>query len=196
MTKSRVFNIPNLLCLFRIAVIPVMAVLFYYDSATAAWINVFLFMLAGLSDFLDGIIARATNQTTLLGKFLDSSTDKMLVGVVLFMLVAFERIDGIWTVLAVIIYLREIFIAGVREFMAHYNVNIGISRMGKWKLTLQMLAQGFLIAGPYGEMLVPYAQEIGRVLFLFAAIITVVSGFEYAREAWKNLKRLEAENQI
>jgi cardiolipin synthase len=192
----KVFNIPNMLCLYRVAVIPVMAWLFTIDTASAAWTNVFLFTLAGLTDFLDGIIARALNQTTLLGKFLDSSTDKMLIGVTLFMLVAFDRIDGFWTVMAVIIFLREIFISGVREFMALYNVSIGVSQLAKWKTTIQMLAIGFLIAGPYGEMLIPYAPEIGRGIFLIATVITVMSGWDYARQAWKNIQRIESEKKL
>ena len=92
---SIAFNIPNMLSYYRILVIPAMFALFYLEkgapdwAAFAAWSNVFLFMLAGLSDFLDGKIARATGQTTLLGKFLDSSTDKMLIGATLMALVAF-----------------------------------------------------------------------------------------------------------
>jgi cardiolipin synthase (CMP-forming) len=123
---SIVYNIPNLLCYYRIATIPVMIGLFYFDNAVTAWINVALFTLAGLSDFLDGKIARATGQTTLLGKFLDSSTDKMLVGAILMMLVAFDRLDGLWIIPAIVIFLREILIAGVREFMALYNVIVPI----------------------------------------------------------------------
>lgn len=185
------YNIPNLLCLYRIAIIPLMVALFYFDGAVAAWVNVFLFATAGLSDFLDGRIARATGQTTLLGKFLDSSTDKMLVGVVLILLVAFDRLDGLWIIPAILIYLREILIAGVREFMALYNVIVPISRMGKWKLTIQMFFMGFLIAGPYGEMLVPYAYEIGKAGFLAATVITLVSGWDYMQGAWKMIRKLE-----
>src|SRR6218665_1753490 len=93
---SIAFNIPNMLSYYRILVIPAMFGLFYLEkgapewAACAAWANVFLFLLAGLSDFLDGKIARATGQTTLLGKFLDSSTDKMLIGATLMALVAFH----------------------------------------------------------------------------------------------------------
>lgn len=192
---SIVFNIPNMLCYYRIVIIPVMVGLFYFDNAMTAWINVVLFALAGLSDFLDGKIARATGQTTLLGKFLDSSTDKMLVGALLMMLVAFDRLDGIWIIPAMIIFLREILIAGVREFMALYNVIVPISKMGKWKMTIQMFFIGFLIAGEYGEMLIPYAYEIGKAGFLLATVITVTSGYEYMRQAWKTIQEIDGKEK-
>jgi len=198
---SIAFNIPNMLAYYRILVIPAMFALFYLEkgapdwAAFAAWSNVFLFMLAGLSDFLDGKIARATGQTTLLGKFLDSSTDKMLIGATLMALVAFDRLDGIWIIPAVVIFLREILIAGVREFMALYNVIVPISKMGKWKMTIQMFFIGFLLAGPYGEMLIPYAYEIGKAGFLFAMVITVTSGYDYMRQAWKTIQEIDGKQK-
>jgi cardiolipin synthase len=194
--KKSIYNIPNLLCLFRIAVIPVMLLLFYCDGPVTVWINVALFALAGISDYLDGVIARAWNQTTVLGKFLDSSTDKMLVGAALFLLVAFERLDGAWLIPAAIIYLREILVAGVREFMAIYNVVVPVSRLGKWKLTMQVVSIAFLIPGHYGNTVLPYSYDIGRVLFLVATVITVLSGWNYTYEAWKNIKLMDAEGKI
>lgn len=198
-----IFSIPNMLCYFRIVYIPVMVVLFYLDYiwqakgiSWPAWTNVALYTLAGLSDFLDGRIARATNQSSIFGKFLDASTDKLLVGVSLLCLVAFHKLEDLWLIPAILIYMREILISGVREFMALYNVNIAISWMGKWKLTLQMLFIGFLIAGDYGPDLVPYAVEIGRYGFLLATFLTLWSGGEYLREAWKTMQRLEAEGKI
>lgn len=194
------FSIPNMLCLYRVAYIPVMMLLFYLDHlwreqgvSWPAWLNVFLYTLAGLTDFLDGIIARKLNQVTLLGKFLDSSTDKMVVGVSLVMLVAFGQLSGLWIIPAVIIYLREILIAGVREFMGLYNVVVPVSKMGKWKLTIQMLFIGFLIAGDYGDALVPHAVFIGKAGFLLATFMTVVSGWDYLKQGWVTIQRLEAE---
>lgn len=194
--KNKVFNVPNLLCFFRIAVIPVMIWLFYHDGFASAWINVILFSIAGITDFLDGYLARAWNQTTILGKFLDSSTDKMLVGAALFCLVAFGRLDGVWIIPAAIIYLREILVAGVREFMGLHNVIVHVSKMGKWKLTLQMVSIGFLIAGPYGDAVIPYCFAIGKILFLAATLITVTSGWDYTRAAWQHIARLDQEGKI
>jgi cardiolipin synthase len=91
---------------------------------------------------------------------------------------------------------REILIAGVREFMALQNVIVKISWMGKWKLTVQMFFIGFLIAGPYGQDLIPYAFQIGEAGFLLATVLTMWSGWEYLREAWKTIRKLEEEGNI
>jgi cardiolipin synthase len=191
--NKQLYTIPNLLCFFRLGVIPVMVALFYIDTAVAAWTNVVLYALAGASDFFDGRIARATNTETLLGKFLDSSTDKMVVGVSLMLLLAFDRLDGIWIIPAIVIYLREILISGVREFMGLYNVIVPVSRLAKWKLTLQMFFIGFLIAGPYGDMVIPHAFLIGKLGLCLAAVITVLSGWDYTRAALKTILRIETE---
>jgi cardiolipin synthase len=185
------FNVPNMLCYFRVAVIPVMLLLFFFDNAFTAWVNLFLFALAGLSDYLDGEIARATGQTSLLGKFLDSSTDKMIVAAVLIMLVGFHRLEGIWIVPVIVIILREILIAGVREFMALYDVIVPISRLGKWKLAFQMLSMSFLIVGTYGNALIPHAFGIGKLLFLGATAMTVISGWDYMKAGIMTMQKLD-----
>lgn len=192
---KQLYTIPNLLCFFRLGVIPVMIALFYIDTAWATWTNVVLYSLAGASDFFDGRIARATNSETLLGKFLDSSSDKVVVGVALMLLLAFDRLDGFWILPAIIIYLREILISGVREFMALYNVIVPVSRLGKWKLTIQMFFIGFLIAGEHGNALIPHAFMIGKVGLCLAAAVTVLSGWDYMRGAWKTILQLETAGQ-
>ena len=191
--RNQLYTIPNLLCFFRLGVIPFMVILFYIDTPWAAWTNVVLYALAGASDFFDGRIARATNSETLLGKFLDSSTDKLVVGVALMLLLAFDRIEGIWIIPAIIIYMREILISGIREFMAHYNVIVPVSMLAKWKLTVQMLFIGFLIAGEHGNALIPHAYMIGKLGLCVAAVITVLSGWGYMREALKTILRIETE---
>lgn len=196
-----VYSIPNMLCYFRILCIPVIIALFFLDRALPgqswpAWTAVFLFVLAGISDFLDGKIARMLGQTTVLGKFLDASTDKLLVGATLILLVAFGRLQDFWMIAAIVIYLREILIAGIREFMGLYSVNVPVSWLGKWKLTSQMVSMAFLIAGTYGEELIPYSFEIGKILFLVATVMTVLSGWDYMRAAWKTILQLDSEGKI
>lgn len=198
-----VFSVPNLLCFFRVGYIPVMLVLFYLDHAYAedhvswpAWLNLFLFTLAAISDFLDGIIARAFKLTSLFGKFLDSSTDKMLVGAAVLCLVAFGKMTGIWIIAALIILLREILISGVREFMALYNVVVAISKLGKWKLTLQMFSLGFFIVGDYGDAVLPHCVAYGKFFLVIATALTIMSGWQYVREAWATVRRLEAEGKV
>lgn len=193
---TQFLTLPNLLSMYRIVIIPVMILLFYLDSMWAAWMNLVLFAIAGATDFLDGYIARATGQTSILGKVLDLLSDKLIVGVTLILLVAFDRLEGIWIIPAVIIYIREIMISSVREFMAHHGVNVAVSWMGKWKLTIQMLSMGWLVVGDYGNALVPHTMVIGKVLFIVATILTVVSGAEYMRAAWKTIRSLEKAGEI
>jgi cardiolipin synthase len=189
--KNVLYSIPNLLCLYRVAVIPVLVVLFFIDNAVAAWLNVILIALAGLSDFLDGYFARKLKQTTLLGKFLDSSSDKLVVIAIFVMLLGTGKLTGFWVIPAMLIILREVLISGVREFMVMYNFIVPISLMGKWKLTIQMLACGFLAAGPYGEALVPHAVGIGYALYLAATAITLLSGWDYLKTAWTEIKKMD-----
>lgn len=192
MDKDKIMhNLPNMLCYFRIAMIPVIVFLFYFDNAFIAWLNVFIFAIAGLSDFFDGYIARSTGQSSVLGKFLDSTSDKMLIGAVLVSLVAFGRLEGLWIIPAIIIILREILVSGMREFMALYNVSAPVSQIAKWKTTVQMVFMGFLIAGPYGESLIPHAWLIGKLGLLVATVLTVISGWDYLREALKTMQGIE-----
>ena len=188
--KNILYSIPNLLCLYRVAIIPVVTLLFFIDTAWSTWINVVLIALAGLSDFLDGYIARAMKQTTLLGKFLDASSDKLIVITVLVLLIAFDQLTGIWVIPALLIILREILISGIREFMAMYNFIVPISILGKWKLTFQMFACGFLTAGVHGEALVPFSYEIGFGLLIVATMATVMSGWDYLKSAWLEIQKM------
>lgn len=188
-------HLPNLLSAYRIAAVPLLLVFFFIGGETATWINVIIYAVACITDYMDGVIARSTGQTSVFGKFLDATSDKILIGGVLMMLVAFGRLEGLWLVPALIILLREIFISGLREFLGQYNISVPISHMGKWKTTTQMLSCGFLIAGPYGDQLIPYSVELGHALFLAAALITAVSGWNYLSAGIDTLRRLDAEGK-
>jgi cardiolipin synthase len=197
------YNIPNLLSAYRIAVVPVLTLFFYiaaanagnWMGAVATWINVFLFFWACISDFLDGVIARSTGQTSVFGKFLDASSDKILIGGVLMLLVAFHRITDIWIICALIIFIREILVAGLREFLGLYNVSVPISWIGKWKTAVQMFASGFIMAGEYGPALVPHSYGIGLFALLIATVMTVVSGWDYLKAGIDTLRKIDAEQQ-
>lgn len=187
-------NLPNTLTFFRIAAIPAMVLLFYIDGPIAAWVNVALFTLAGISDYFDGYFARAMGQTSALGRFLDPIADKLMVGVALFMLVAFDRLQGIWILPAVVILVREFMVAGLREFLGPYNIQVPVSRLAKWKTTVQMLFIGFLIAGPYGEKLVPGTVDIGNIGITIAAVLTVITGWDYMKAGIRLIEKLDAPN--
>jgi len=185
------YNVPNLLSAYRIAVVPVITVCFYIGNAGAIWTAIVLFFFACWSDYFDGVIARSTGQTSMIGKFLDSSADKILVGGVMLLLVGFHRLTGVWIALALIIFVREILIAGLREFMAFQNVDVPISWIGKWKAAVQMLASGFLIAGDFGESAVPHSMDIGLFLFLIATVMTVVSGWDYLKAGIRTMEAID-----
>ena len=173
------WTLPNLLTMGRIALLPVIVFLFMIPETWAAWTCLALYSVAAITDFFDGYFARAYNQITPIGKFLDPISDKIFVGCLLLMLAAEDRLPGIWIVPALIIMGREILISGLREYLGPFNVQIPVSNLAKWKTTIQMIALGFLIIGNYGDVLVPHTLLIGQIGLAFAAILTVWTGWNY-----------------
>lgn len=185
-------NTANILTLIRIAIIPFLVALFYIPGPEAAWIAVVLFTIAGITDFFDGYVARSLNQVSAFGRFLDPIADKLLVTVTLFLIVAFNRLEGLWILPALVILVREVLIAGLREFLGPYNVTIPVSKLAKYKTTVQMVVIGFLIAGEYGPDLIPYAVEIGHYGLIAAMILTVATGWTYLKAGFKTIQKLDA----
>lgn len=180
-------SIPNLLTLSRIAVIPVLVALFWVDGNGARWIACVLFTIAGITDYLDGYLARSWREQSHLGALLDPIADKLLVATVLFLLAAFDRIQGLTLLPAILILCREILVSGLREFLAGLRVGVPVTKLAKWKTAIQMVAIGFLIVGDAGEVLVPYAAEIGVIGLWVAAVLTLVTGYDYLRVGLKHL---------
>jgi cardiolipin synthase len=177
-------SLPNLLTLSRIVVIPVLVALFFLPGEAAKWSALVLFTLAGITDYFDGYFARSRRQISALGRFLDPVADKLLVASVILLLVAFGRISD-WTVLpALVILCREILVSGLREFLAGLRVRVPVSRLAKWKTTIQMVAIGFLIVGDAAPPAIP-ALEIGAVGLWIAAALTMVTGYDYLRAGLK-----------
>jgi len=175
-----VLNLPNILTLSRIFVIPVVIAMFYWDSPTTRWVMLGLFTAAGITDFFDGYLARRSNQVSAFGRFLDPIADKLLVAALLLMLVGFDRMST-WSYLpAVIILMRELLVSGLREFLAQTQVSIPVSTLAKWKTTLQMFTLGFLIVGSDAPTWIP-AQIIGEVGLWLAALLTLITGYDYLK---------------
>ena len=101
------------------------------------------------------------------------------------MLVADKSITGysIWA--AIVILCREILVSGLREFLAELRVSVPVSTVAKWKTTLQLVAIGFLIAGPAGETLIPGTVDIGLVLLWVAAVLTLYTGWDYMKAGFR-----------
>ncbi|MDD3029088.1 MAG: CDP-diacylglycerol--glycerol-3-phosphate 3-phosphatidyltransferase [Alphaproteobacteria bacterium] len=170
----------NKLTLSRILVIPVILALLVIPHAWAAWAALILFSAAGATDWLDGYLARRDNQVTRVGQFLDPIADKLLVASVILVLVWTKQIDGINVLPAVIILMREVAVSGLREFLAGLSVSVPVSRLAKWKTTIQLIALGFLIVGKYAPAMIP-ATLIGGIGLWIAGLFTIITAWDYWR---------------
>jgi len=179
-------NLPNILTLSRIVLIPVFVIFFYLPVGWHYLAACVIFILAAITDGLDGYYARKLGQTSALGAFLDPVADKLMIAVVLVLLVEDE--PSIWLALpAAVIIGREITISALREWMAELGESskVAVSGYGKLKTICQMVALGFLV---YHNTLfgIPI-YTIGIVLLYIASILTLWSMFLYMRAAWPQL---------
>jgi CDP-diacylglycerol--glycerol-3-phosphate 3-phosphatidyltransferase/cardiolipin synthase len=163
------------------AVPVVVALLFYPDEFWMRWAALGVFAAAGITDFFDGYLARAWGQQSSLGRMLDPIADKLLVAAALFVLTANGTIYNWHVWAAIVILCREILVSGLREYLAELRVPLPVSWVAKWKTTVQILALGFLIAGPAGEEVLPGTFKIGFALLWIAAILTLYTGWDYMR---------------
>lgn len=175
-------HIPNLLTGFRIAVIPLLIAAFYLPAPWSAWVPVVLFMLASATDWFDGVLARSWNAASKLGQFMDPIADKLLVVAVILMLAVDGRIGGIHIVPAIAILCREMFVSGLREFLAFRAVEVPVSGVAKWKTAAQMVALTVMLL-PFSEAALP-----GLVLFWVAAALALQTGWAYFSAAMPHLR--------
>jgi CDP-diacylglycerol--glycerol-3-phosphate 3-phosphatidyltransferase len=168
------WNLPNKLSVIRLAASPVLIVLLLYPSKTLSIIATLVFVLASITDWLDGYIARKSNMVTVLGKFLDPLADKLLIISALIMLIPLERVPA-WMV--ALIVSREIAITGLRTVAVMSKVVIPASRLGKAKTILQIAALIALILH-YPFFGINF-HAIGMVILWFAFIATLYSGMDY-----------------
>ncbi len=173
-------NIANILTMSRIASIPLIAGLLFFESDIVRWLTLGLYIIACVTDFFDGYIARRMAQVSALGRFLDPIADKLVVAAILMVMTATRQIAG-WVVLpALIILCREIMVSGLREYLAELKVGVPVSILAKWKTTVQMVALGVLIVGGSGPDWFPM-QMLGEALLWIAAGLTLVTGYDYLR---------------
>ena len=188
MRRSTALNLPNLLTYARLAAVPmVVALLFWPRDDWARWPALMIFIAAGVTDYFDGYFARAYAQQSALGRMLDPIADKLLVAACLLMLAADETISGLSLLAAIVILCREILVSGLREYLAALKVGVPVSRLAKWKTGVQLVAIGFLIAGPAGERILPGTVEIGIVLLWIAAILTLYTGWDYLKAGLRHI---------
>ncbi len=177
-------SLPNLLTYGRIVAVPAMAAAFLLvEGDSRRWLAFAIFAAASATDWLDGYLARAWQQQSTLGRMLDPIADKLLVGAALVLLVHDGTITSVTIWAALIILSREILVSGLREFLAELNVRVHVSRLAKWKTTLQMVALGVLLIGPAGEPMLPGVMAAGAALLWMAALLTLWTGGGYLTAA-------------
>jgi cardiolipin synthase len=183
---ARPLSLPNLLTYGRIAAVPVVVGLMYWQSILGGglwlrWAALAVFIAAGISDILDGYFARVWAQQSSLGRMLDPIADKLLVSSCRLMLAAEGTIRGWSLFAAVIILCREILVSGLREYLAELRVGVPVTRLAKYKTIGQMVAIGFLIAGDAGDVVLPQTTLIGITLLWLSALLTLYTGWDYMR---------------
>ncbi len=176
-------DLPNILTLSRIAAIPLLVLLVALSAPVADLLAALLFTAAGITDYLDGRLARERLQLSDFGRMLDPIADKLLIGATLMVLVGFGRLPAWGLYPAIVIMLREILVSGLREYLAQIKVGLPVTRLAKWKTGVQMTALGLLLLGGRGAFLLglgwlPMAW-IGGVLLWLAAALTLVTGWDY-----------------
>jgi cardiolipin synthase len=189
----KVINIPNLLTLFRLTLIPLLVVIFYYPNESLLiqdrnLIATLIFLIAAITDWLDGYLARKLMQSSDFGAFLDPVADKLIVITALLLLLELGRVNA---VIAIIIIGREFAISSLREWMAKIGKSNGVTVVfiGKFKTTIQMIAIIFLLY--YKDIGMLPVVEIGNVLIYCAALLTIVSMFYYLKISIKTLKNID-----
>lgn len=199
--KKNILSLPNMLTYMRILSVPLVVLCFFphgeFKPGNAArWWALAIFLIASISDFFDGYLARIWHQTSAFGRMLDPIADKLLVSACLLLLAADGTIAG-WTLWAAIIILcREILVSGLREYLAELKVGVPVSKLAKWKTTLQLIALSFLLLGPAGNKIFPPAVfkgfsvtviDAGCILLWIAALLTLITGWDYWRAGLKHV---------
>ncbi len=197
-------NIPNILTVFRILIIPVLVMSFYINGFVANIVASSLFLLASVTDFFDGYFARSLKAQSKFGKCLDPIADKLLVIVAITMLIHFGHKNMAITIPGLIIICREVLVSGLREFLAEMNIGIPVSNLAKYKTAVQMMAITLLLLGEPGSkyavnellfqedlnfkfIVIDIITTAGQMLFAIAAFLTVVTGYIYLKVGLKNM---------
>lgn len=180
-------NIPNLLTLLRILLLPVFVVVFYLPFYGQYLVCAGIFALAAATDWVDGYLARKLNQMTIFGAFIDPVADKLMVAVALVLIVSVYA-DPLLTIPAAIIICREIVVSALREWMAELSLraHVAVSNIAKYKTAMQMISLLCLLVAktlPY-----PLIVNTAYALLYIAALLTLYTMFMYLRAAWPHLK--------
>ncbi len=174
------YNLPNILTISRIVVIPAIFLSVYITSTLWAFIAAVLFIVASITDYFDGYLARARGETSAFGRLLDPIADKLLVTSALVVLLA--KPDMVVCKLSfipvIVILCREILVSGLREFLREVNVGMPVTRLAKWKTGFQMTALSMMLLKGFW-----YWGEIGEFLLWIAGVLTFITGYQYFQKS-------------
>ncbi|MCW2368995.1 CDP-diacylglycerol--glycerol-3-phosphate 3-phosphatidyltransferase/cardiolipin synthase [Sphingobium sp. B11D3D] len=190
-TRIVVKFLPNILTLSRILAVPLLVALLWPAESVHAWrlgyLAAFgLYCLMGITDYFDGYLARAQGTVSKLGVFLDPIADKIMIGAVILILCANQNINGVHIIAALVILLREIAVSGLREFLAGLRISVPVSRLAKWKTAFQLVSLGALILAG-GLPHIAFIQLAGLVTLWAAALLTLLTGWDYLRAGLKHM---------
>ena len=177
---------PNYLTIGRIIIVPFFVLAYYLPGFYGDIIPFTLFVIASFTDFLDGLLARLYKEESKLGELLDPIADKIIVATALILLVMDGTIKNYEVIAAIIILTREILISGLREFLAKLNTDMPVSKLAKYKTTFQMVSLSILIIS-LGFELNDFLWNLGLVTLWLAAIITLLSGYNYVAKGLRHI---------
>jgi CDP-diacylglycerol--glycerol-3-phosphate 3-phosphatidyltransferase len=199
------WTIPNILTVFRLAAAPGVALVFVaFDRPLADWLAIGLFVLAALTDYVDGRLARAWGQESTFGRMLDPIADKAMVVIALSMIVGLSGVNPLILVPVAFILLREVFVSGLREFLGAKAGKLQVTYLAKWKTTAQMVAIPILLLASvfeydrrHGQVWHSYwfhdwmawaLANAGLILIWAAGLLTVMTGYDYLMKAMPFLR--------
>jgi cardiolipin synthase (CMP-forming) len=178
-------QIPNILTIGRIIIVPIFVLTFFIPGFFGDLIPFFLFVFASFTDYLDGLLARLFKEESKLGELLDPIADKILIAAALILLVMNSTIKNYEVIAAIIILTREILISGLREFLAKGSITMQVTSLSKLKTFIQMISIAILLTGESGNKVINFqdynAQTIGIILLWFSAFLTLYTGYDYLR---------------
>ena len=192
------YNLPNILTISRIAVIPFIFISVYISSYTWAMLAGSLFVAASITDYFDGYLARAWNETSAFGRLLDPIADKLLVATALVVIMTKTYVVNgevlhyyAWSgtiIAAFVILCREILVSGLREFLREVNVGLPVTKLAKWKTTFQMVALAMMLFCELSS----FWKYLGEFLLWVAAVLTFITGYQYYQKSLDYVRAEEA----
>ena len=183
--------LPNLLTILRILTIPIIVASLYFGNTKEIFyvIATIAFIIASITDFIDGYLARMWNVQSNVGKFLDPIADKLIISTTLIMLIYLGKINNINILSSLTIICREVLVSGTREFMGDMKVKIPVTFLAKVKTTLQMIAIILFTLSGCNVFMPSSLQDLAEVTLWVASAFTIYSGYQYFKIAIKHINK-------